>query len=943
MLAAAVLLSTLAFGSLNASAEPSSGLETGWEEEEQDGYFAYLEQVEASNYSGEDVTAEGVAYARQEGAQLSAGDYLGRPNVLLWTGGAGFVEWTVEAPSAGYYQIGLLYCALPDSETDIECAVTVNGVVPFEEAESLLFPRMWKNEGSAFVDAVGNESSPQQIQEECWQEQYARDKEGLSVTPFRFYLEAGHNRIGIRLLSGSIAIDRLFLSGWVESESAAAVRQSHAGAAVYQGEDIVLQGEDAQYKSAKDLRPLSDSTDPSVYPADTSCDRLNYIGAGNWDSPGETLLWELEIPETGFYRISFKYRQSAVVNSSSYRRLTIDGKSLCAETDAVAFPYDMNWRVRTPAEEDGEDLLVYLEKGSYTFGMEVTLGPVADITRRLESVSFEVGELYRRIVMITGSTPDVNRDYRLYDQIPGLMEDLETYRRQLVELADEYDALAGKKGGSGAAALRELSYVLENMHRSKFRMHEYVGSLFSSYSSASAWVFEMRSMPLDLDAIIFSAPDRDVERAYTATAWQKLVYGFRRFVASFTTDYNKLSQTGEDGAPTLSLWINWGRDQAQLLNTLTQESFTPQTGIQVGIKVTSANLIQGLLSGQAPDCVLMAERTLPVNMAMRGALLDLSAFEDFDDVMQRFGTGAGDCYVYDGGIYGIPDTRTFPVMFVRTDVFAELGLTVPKTWEDLRRCAEVIMRNNMNLGIPNLFTSLLYQYGGSMYTADRSRTDLMTTESVAAFNFMASLYKEYKFPVTYDFYSRFRTGEMPLGIADYTEYARLTAAAPEIRGRWRVYPVPGVEKEDGSIDRTVADTGTAAVILKSSRNQEAAWLFLKWWTDEETQVRYATGLESVMGVAARHPTSNLDAFAKLAWEKDDLAAITQQRESAISLPEMPGGYYLTRALENAFYSTVFEGAVGRDELYYWSGMVNEEMARKRLEYPPRDGEAGGAE
>ena len=56
--------------------------------------------------------------------------------------------------------------------------------------------------------------------------------------------------------------------------------------------------------------------------------------------------------------------------------------------------------------------------------------------------------------------------------------------------------------------------------------------------------------------------------------------------------------------------------------------------------------------------------------------------------------------------------------------------------------------------------------------------------------------------VTFDFSNRFRTGEMPLGLADYTAYNQLSVFAPEIKGLWGFTDIPGIEKEDGTIDHT---------------------------------------------------------------------------------------------------------------------------------------------
>lgn len=43
---------------------------------------------------------------------------------------------------------------------------------------------------------------------------------------------------------------------------------------------------------------------------------------------------------------------------------------------------------------------------------------------------------------------------------------------------------------------------------------------------------------------------------------------------------------------------------------------------------------------------------------------------------------------------------------------------------------------------------------------------------------------------------------MPMAIATYDQYAMLSVAAPEITGRWEMSEIPGMLKEDGTIDNS---------------------------------------------------------------------------------------------------------------------------------------------
>ena len=133
-------------------------------------------------------------------------------------------------------------------------------------------------------------------------------------------------------------------------------------------------------------------------------------------------------------------------------------------------------------------------------------------------------------------------------------------------------------------------------------------------------------------------------------------------------EYSRLSVV-EDKDKQLKIWINWGRDQAQVLNNLIQQSFTPETGISVNLELTAASVIKGMLSNTQPDLTLHMNRADPVNYAMRGALYDLKQFPDYDQVVERFIDSGTVPYTYKGGVYALPDTQNFYMMFYRKDIF----------------------------------------------------------------------------------------------------------------------------------------------------------------------------------------------------------------------------------------------------------------------------------
>ena len=122
------------------------------------------------------------------------------------------------------------------------------------------------------------------------------------------------------------------------------------------------------------------------------------------------------------------------------------------------------------------------------------------------------------------------------------------------------------------------------------------------------------------------------------------------------------------------------------------------------------------------------------------------------------------------------------------------------------------------------------------------------------------------------------------------------------------------------------------MILSNTTKLESAWDFLKWFCSAEAQTRYAKDVEAQMGVIARVPVANTEALRDLAWTKEQLAAIELQRQDVQEIPEVLGGYYLIRGLDNAFREVVYEGKNPKESLRLYDKQINGEIHRKREEF-----------
>ena len=121
-------------------------------------------------------------------------------------------------------------------------------------------------------------------------------------------------------------------------------------------------------------------------------------------------------------------------------------------------------------------------------------------------------------------------------------------------------------------------------------------------------------------------------------------------------------------------------------------------------------------------------------------------------------------------------------------------------------------------------------------------------------------------------------------------------------------------------------------ISAKSKNQDAAWQFLCWWTSAETQLRYNNNVESILGTVSRTATANIEAFNSYSWNADDLDILNSQWEQVKELPEVPGGYYVSRAVDQAYWAVLNGNSNEKDAMLEWGEVADNEIKRKIDEY-----------
>ncbi len=959
-------------------------------------YIEYYNKYSGENKPQNDVVIGTANVIGVQNAEASVVNKDGKDGIVLSKENE-WIEWQVEILESGIYNIKTDYYPLPDSGRTITLKMTVDGAVlpPYVEAGTFALPRVWRdaNGGKVEQDKQGNDIRPSQEEISEWTSYSFTNELGMYAEPYFLYFEAGVHTVRFQRVREALAISQLTLTNAKTLPSYEEYKSKFTGTSAA---DVIYtqQAEKPLKKSDSTLYALMDHQDAATEPNHPTQMKLNTIGGANWSTTGQSITWTVpvETGKAGWYTLALRARQNSNQGMKSYRNLLVNGEVPFAEAMNIPFEYDTDWKIYELPK-------LWLEPGDEVT-LTVSAGLLSDVLRTVQESVLDLNEIYRKIIVITGTTPDVYQDYYLEDEIPGLKEMFMDQQQKLMSIADKIKEVNGKTG-SQTSNLYEASEKLGIYAGKSYEITADLASFKGSIESLSSLLLSFGQQPVEIDCLYY-VPDGQKAPKAKAGFWKSFVYSAQKFFGSFFTDYQIKAEQG-----TVEAWVSTGRDQMQIISAMINE-FTADTGINVRLSLvdTGSTLLSATMAGKGPDVALLIPSGEIINLSMRGALVDMDGeYGLFDKMGDHFTEAAWKHFRYNNGkkwgIYAIPETQTWPMVFYRTDIFAELNLTVPETWDEYYEMLRTLQGQNLNVGMVetssgtpgvsgsiDIFQSLLHQRGSTYYNDTLTATLFDTTEAYEAFEQWSEFYSKYGVARSVDFYNRFRTGDVPIGTISYGTYNQLMAAAPELRGLWEMAPMPGTvqykKDENGNYlldengqkipargywktdengrhvrddhDRLIpvyddsgeilvnhmsASGGSGCMMLTAAQKRgvaDQAYEFLTWWTDTPQQKRYGRDLEATMGVAARYTPADLEAFDDMGWTPEEAAVLKEQRDHTQNVYSIPGDYLLARSLTNALRSTLDNLLEPRRTLSQYNRDINAEIKRKRKEFGLDTGE-----
>ena len=247
----------------------------------------------------------------------------------------------------------------------------------------------------------------------------------------------------------------------------------------------------------------------------------------------------------------------------------------------------------------------------------------------------------------------------------------------------------------------------------------------------------------------------------------------------------------------------------------------------------------GMGSGDTPDVMYMWN--YPSYYEGLEPLDDYIA-EEGEDYKSNFYDTLWDYNTMDGSIYGIPVGFTTHCLFYNKDLFAQAGVEEPTadwTWDDLQAAAKTISEKTDAAGFafqmkPDPYDFEMYLWSnGTAYCDEEGNMEgyINSKESAEVFQMFQDMEeKGYATATENDGTDEFRAGNAAMYV--YGSWSIDTLNEDGLN--YGVTTIPAFADADQDSVSILSSSGLS--MSKDSEHKDAAWEFIKYWTNEECNI-----------------------------------------------------------------------------------------------------------
>ena len=254
-----------------------------------------------------------------------------------------------------------------------------------------------------------------------------------------------------------------------------------------------------------------------------------------------------------------------------------------------------------------------------------------------------------------------------------------------------------------------------------------------------------------------------------------------------------------------------------------------------------------VVGGDAPDTTMAAPTRIP-DMVAIGGLQDLTERVEDSDLMEKIPANHWDGAIIDGRIYGVPSFMFVDWMYYRLDWFEEAGIEPPTTFEEFTEAAIALTdpdQGRYGFGMRGGaggqgFIPLIFEAFGSPIIDEDGQPALDFDTAVTALRWYTDLHTVHGAvppSVVEDSFRQimegFQTGQTAMLWHHTGSLAEMRTVLGD-EGTFMTAPRPTASA--GMIAR--ATPSYNGISMPESENEAAAWEWMKYWTEVDTQVTF---------------------------------------------------------------------------------------------------------
>lgn len=892
-------------------------------------------------YTGDDIVYKISEAVTKADRTFLTNDNYEYVNDVLAVKAGDTVTLTIDVPVSGRYVMSFDYLSYDESILPVEMGMKIDGSYPFYEARSMKFETTWVSDG-VDVDRYGNEivSLPDKLIR--WEHKEVMDASYRYSDPLLVELTAGVHELELNIQEGTL------LLGNISLEAPNDVTE-YAGSTKAEGNALItIEAEDFYQRNDSSIHAIGEYGS-SLSPLSTTTTVLNIIDEDSFNEAGQTVSYKLHVDNAGYYYIGMNYRQSEKNDFPVFVDWKIDGEIPNSAFKSYQVEAANKFKTVTLTDDNDDKLSVYLEPGDHTISLTISADNLRYALEAVDEIMSGISDLSLEVTKVAGTNKDKYRDLKLTRYIPDVQDRLLGWVDELYSLAEQAQPYVNAKSPDKVAAFsylliaaNQLKSLAEKPNELVYRVDELSTSVNSINTQIANFVDLINDNDLSIDRIYIYQESAKLPKGQNI--FRSIGTSLKRFGYSFMGQSYSASNTDESH---IQVWVNRPRTYVEIMQKMIDEKFTPETGIEVDLSIMTdaQKLILSNASGDTPDIATGINYSIPFDLAIRGSLVDLTKFDNYKEVFGRYSEGLLVPSVVGDGLYSLPETMNFYVMFYRTDILSKLGLSVPDTMDELIAMLPDLQMRGLNVYYPTAAmlvmrnfhgtTPIIYQMDGALY-GDTALDILVDSEAtVEGFTELTELFTLYDLPVDVpNFYQHFRNGDLPIGIADFNSYNLILNAAPEIANSWSIALVPGIEDDEtGEVKRYMSGGAESTVMFSSDAEREQkAWQFMEWWSRADIQAEFGQRLQILYGDEYIWPTANLEAFEMLPYPTSDKDIILTQAQYILETPRLLGSYMMERELSNAFNDVVVNGDTVRSRIDEVAKTVLRETERKLEEF-----------